>query len=171
MIKHKYLLTVSCFVASVMLSGCMRSLDPMGVGTSAPSFNVSYVNDLSKSASLQSINGKVTLIDFWATWCGPCKQEIPELQKIYDDYHGKGLEAILISQEDQMKISSFASINNLTLPFYMDGDTSADRAFNVTGLPTTYVIGKDGKIVYANVGYGEGIEQELRQAIDRALAQ
>ena len=153
-----------------ILSGCTGSSGPMDVGSNAPEFKVTYADDLSKTASLQSIKGHVTLIDFWATWCGPCKQEIPILQKIYDEYQGKGLQVVMISQEDQMKISSFQSINKLTLPFYMDSDSSADKAFNVFALPTTYVVGKNGKIIYSNIGEGEGVEQQLRKAIDQALA-
>ncbi len=148
-------------------SGC--SSNPQGVGTQAPEVTVVSPADESKSLSLSSLKGKVVLVDFWATWCGPCREEMPGLQKIYDDYKSKGLEMVAISQETAPRILEFQTQSMLSIPFYADVNGAANKAFHVTGLPTTLVLGKDGKIAFVSVGSGETVEGELRDAINKAL--
>jgi thiol-disulfide isomerase/thioredoxin len=139
------------------------------VGDDAPAFDLS---DLAGSkVSLASLKGKVVLLDFWATWCGPCKAAMPAIQKIHDDYKGKGVAVLGINtwenKEDAAK--QYIGKKGFTYPCLLKGDDLA-KAYGMTGIPTLVVIGKDGKIVDIEVGMAPDGDAGLRKAIDTALA-
>lgn len=150
-------------------SGCSLISHPQAIGSEAPNFTVTLASDASKKVTLKDLRGKVVVIDFWATWCGPCKEAMPHLQKLYDDNHDKGVEVLAITTEDPSKVHPYEMITNLHIPFYTDEAREANGGFDVQGLPTTVVIGKDGKIVYSVMGENSEIETEIDNAVANAL--
>jgi thiol-disulfide isomerase/thioredoxin len=96
-----------------------------------------------KPVSLQDFKGKVVLLNFWATWCGPCKAEMPSLQRLYNKISPSGVQFLLVSQEDASTVRRYAKKKKLQLPFYtLKGDIPAP--FQTQGIPATYVLSPDG---------------------------
>lgn len=124
--------------------------------------------------------GKVVLIDFWATWCGPCRKSFPSMQKLYETYKNNPNVTFAIVNvwertEDRLKVvNDFLQKNpNLKFPVYMDKDDSVVGRYGVTGIPTKFFLGKDGRIQFKEVGYlpEEQFIEESSNRIELLLAQ
>ncbi len=124
--------------------------------------------------------GKVVIIDYWATWCGPCRQSFPSLQKLYERYKDDPNVLIAVVNvwertDDRVKtVKDFMSKNtSLTFPMFMDKDDSVVRKFGVTGIPTKFYLGKDGRIQFKEVGLHpeEQFLEEATTRIEALLAQ
>lgn len=150
---------------AVILSGCGSSthidLIPPGSRQPAPEIKAQAISGDS-AFNLESLKGKVVVIDFWATWCGPCRLEIPDLVKIYGSYHTKGLEIIGLSVEGQDPhpkeyFDKFVSKFGINYPL---GLSSVDtlRSYGISPIPATYFIDKQGKIALSFVGTHPGDE-------------
>ena len=121
--------------------------------------------------SLQGLKGKVLLLDFWATWCGPCKQVMPTIQKIADEYKDKDVAVFGVNtwERGEGAAKKYMESKGFTYPCLLAGDELA-KSYEVPGIPTLLVIGKDGMIVLAEVGMAPDGGKALRAAIDAALA-
>jgi thiol-disulfide isomerase/thioredoxin len=139
------LAVVVCFLAT--LAGC-------GTPSGGPSGGVLTTLD-GKKVQLSSFRGKVVLIDFWATWCLPCRESMPEKQKLYDKYKDKGLAVVAVSSEPTSDVVSFLNVNKYTLPAYIDADQSLFKSFGVTHLPTIAILDKSGALVAQTEGEGD----------------
>jgi peroxiredoxin len=120
-----------------------------------------------KSVNLSAYKGKVLLVDFWATWCGPCKVEIPGFVDLYTRYRAQGFEIVGVLVDDQIaKAKPFAQQYKMNYPV-LDGDKRDDvkDAFGpLWGLPTAFLIGRDGKICRKHSGFAtkEQFEKEIK---------
>ncbi|MGA2478273.1 MAG: TlpA disulfide reductase family protein [Spirochaetia bacterium] len=111
-----------------------------------------------KKVSLSSFKGKLVFLSFWATWCGPCKQELPSVQAMYNTLKAKGFEIIAVDvMEDQKTVSSFVKANAMTFPVLLDSSGSVGRDYDAGSIPTNYILDRNGKILARIVGY-DGIE-------------
>lgn len=114
---------------------------------------------------LAQMKDKVVLVDFWATWCGPCIAELPHVLEAYQKWHGKGFEIIGISlDDDKAKLTSFIESRKMTWPQYFDGKAwqgAFVEKFGIVGIPATFLIGKDGKIHSTNLR-GQELENALQ---------
>ncbi len=103
--------------------------------------------------NLMDFKGKVIFLNFWATWCGPCKMEVEDIDNMYKKLKDKDFVVIAVDvQEDAKKVKSFMKKYNLTFPVYLDKDGRISYQYGVRGIPTTYIIGKDWKIVGRAIG-------------------
>lgn len=144
----------------------MKAEKLLRVGTEAPDFELK--DPKGKIHSLMDYKGKVVLIDFWATWCAPCKKGMPALQKLYDQYKDSGFElfGIHLSDPDGDPVA-FMKENKFTYPILIKGNETGNK-YKADLLPTLYLIGKDGKILYARTGYSEK-EDEIINLIKKEL--
>lgn len=132
----------------------------------APDFTL---NDLAGSPySLKDAKGKVVILDFWASWCPPCKMELPHFQALYDKYRDKGLVVIGISVDriSPAQIAAFTRANGMTYPVLVATQDVVDSYGGVRDLPTTFVISRKGRIIKKFVGYQN---RELFEALVREL--
>jgi cytochrome c biogenesis protein CcmG/thiol:disulfide interchange protein DsbE len=157
------------FVALLALVGCDSGGAPAALGSVASDFKVETLSLPSSSASLQTKRGKVVLLDFWATWCGPCRQISPALEDIYDRFKADGLEAMAITSEAREIVQINEKNRPHKLPVYLDPKESAWKAFGIMSLPTIIVVGRDGRIVYQTSGISASTPAEISDAVATAL--
>jgi len=118
--------------------------------------------------------GKVTVVDFWATWCAPCRYSMPRLQSLWSEYRSRGLELYSVDTDDpapnrDSQVREFLSSNGLSFPVALD-DGSASNAFRIANLPTMLLLDRSGHVVWSHVGtFTAPRERDLRAALDRAL--
>lgn len=114
------------------------------------------VNNLNGGTALKlsELKGKVVLLNFWATWCPPCREEIPSMMKLNRAMSGKPFQMVAISIDEGGKpaIDSFFQTSGLSLPAYTDPDNKAAKAYGITGVPETFIIDKKGIIVKKVIG-------------------
>ncbi len=137
------------------------------VGNPAPDFHVKTVTGSKGTVSLQELRGQVVLLDFWGTFCEPCKKSFPKLEALNRKYAGSGLHVIGISEdedEDKGKIPSFAETYGAKFSLAWDGDKSIARQYKPETMPSSFLIGKDGVVRFAHVGFHDGEEARGRQA-------
>lgn len=97
--------------------------------------------------TLKSLQGKVVLVNFWATWCPPCRKEMPDLETLYNRFKGSGLVVLAISDEEASKIKPFVAKAGVTYPILLDADRGVNKLFQVEGIPKSFVYDRDGKLV------------------------
>jgi len=128
-------------------------------------------NDVTLSSYLDK--GPV-MISFWATWCGPCKEELKKMQPIYEQYKDKGFTYLAVSCDNQKSISkvkSFITSNNYTFPVVLDFEKKVFEAYGgrEDDLPYFVIVSKDKQILYSHLGYKTGDEQTIEEEIKSAL--
>ncbi|WP_373519815.1 TlpA family protein disulfide reductase [Pricia sp.] len=114
--------------------------------------------------------GKVVFLNFWATWCGPCLKEMPDIQNLYDDY-GDQVRFLLVTQEDRAKVDAFLQKKKYTLPIYFTDTADIPEEIASKSMPTTYILDKSGKIARAETGAADWNGSEVRAMLDRLLAE
>lgn len=124
-----------------------------------------------KEVTLDSLKGRVVLLDFWATWCGPCKMAMPTLQEISEKYADKSVSVIgvLCSDTREEAAAKYMSDKKFTYTLLLKGDDLAS-SYGITGLPTMILIGKDGKIAQTWVGFDPDEKAKIGEAVEKALA-
>lgn len=110
---------------------------------------------------------RVTVIHFWATWCGPCKHSMPALEKMYEKNHDNGLDVIGLSVDDEVDgVAEFASDMKVKYPVVYDGGHTIAKNYNVASMPSTYVIDRKGTIRFVHQGYHDGEVEELTKEVE-----
>ncbi len=146
----------------------MRVKKNLVVGKVFPDFDEKDLDG--KPLSLARLKGKVVLLDFWATWCGPCIRELPHVKATYENYHAKGFEIIGISlDQSESALNGFLKREKMTWPQYFDGEgwgNKLAKKYGVSSIPTTYLIDGEGKIIGSNLR-GSALEHEVSRALGK----
>jgi thiol-disulfide isomerase/thioredoxin len=139
----------------------------VGARKMAPEFTLK--DSTGKVVHLSDYKGKVVLLDFWATWCGPCRAEAPIVDQVSRRWRDKGVVVVGVNTDlpDQGDPKAFAMAHNLTYPIVHDTEGQAQRAFAVDSLPTLVVVSRTGKITAVRTGMTDDAELErlIRQAL------
>jgi peroxiredoxin len=143
-----------------------------GVGATAPDFTLSTVDG--KKVKLSDYRGKAVLLNFWATWCGPCKVEIPWFMDLEKQYGSQGLVVLGVAMDDDGKndVTKFAQDMKIDYTVVLGTDDVADQYGGVEGLPTTFYVDRNGKIVKKVAGLvsHSEIEDGIKEALGTANA-
>jgi len=118
-----------------------------------------------KAWNLRELQSKVVLVNFWATWCPPCRKEIPDLETLYNRFKGQGLVILAISDEDASKVKPFIAERNVTYPVLLDPGRKVNELFQVVGIPKTFIYDRSGKLV------AESIDMRTQSQFLQMLAQ
>jgi peroxiredoxin len=100
---------------------------------------------------LRDLKGKVVLVNFWATWCPPCRKEMPDLQALYDRYKDQGFVVVSISDEEAAKVQPFIAEQKITYPVLLDPGRKVTDLFQVEGIPKSFVYDREGKLVAQSI--------------------
>jgi len=139
------------------------------VGQPAPDFTL--YNQKGEGYSLSSLKGQVVLVNFWATWCPPCRSEIPSMEELYVNYHRGGLEllAVNIEPEGPEIIDAFTLENPHSFPVIFDRDGKVQNRFGVFKFPETFIINKQGIIVERVVGAIDWTAPEVLSYLNKLM--
>jgi peroxiredoxin len=163
----RYLLIFFSFIFLTAGAPSPWGIDEL-VGKKAPEFTLKDMNE--KTFSLSSIKGNVVLINFWATWCPPCRGEMPSLNKLYREFRDKGLIVVAVSTDrSATPVKDFLDKKPVDFPVLMDSDNKVSRQFKVFSLPTTFLLDRNGTIIHRYLGEEEWDSDAIRGRIGTAL--
>lgn len=172
--NQRYLLAVSILLPlMIALTGCVspdrenRRYQSALIEKPAPDFTLRDLKG--NQVSLSDFRGQPVVLNFWATWCSPCRVEIPHLDALYTKYKNQGLVVLGMNTEtDYMKVKRFAE-PRISYIVLLDGGTQA-QGYEVSGIPCTYYIDRKGIIQHRSVGFGPGDEVLIEEKIKELLA-
>lgn len=140
---------------------------PLSIGDIAPDFTSKDVNG--NTVKLSDYKGRVILIEFWATWCAPCRELTPVLNKIYGKYKDKGFVVLALTPEENTNtVKSYIKENNVTYPVLIT-DMKTTRRYGVISIPASFLISRDGRVAEKHLGVNRDIMQELSSGIEKLL--
>ncbi len=135
-----------------------------------PSINFKLENINGIEEELSDYLGKVVFLNFWATWCGPCRYEMPSMENLYNEFKGDGLEILAINLGETVPvIKEFKEDYNLSFPILLDKDNSVAMIYGARSIPTTYLIDREGNILGMAVGAREWDSDALREIFREIL--
>lgn len=150
-----------CLFAATTLPAAVRQAPPISV----------QLDDGSRAA-LASYKGQVVLVDFWASWCVPCRTSFPALDALYKQYRDRGLVVIAVNVDERPSdAQAFLAARPHAMPIALDHKGEAAKAFDVQGMPTSFLIDRDGQIRFVHAGYTTKTLSGYHDEIVRLLAE
>jgi len=162
-----FLGSLALIIAAFVLTKQPAMSKDIGFGKKAPEFSLRDVNGVEKK--LSDFKGKVIVLDFWATWCPPCREEIPHFIGLYDQYKGMGLEVIGIAldRNGEKKVAAFTAENKINYTVLLGNEEVSDLYGGIAAIPTTFILDKDGNIRKKYIGYNEKkvFEKDIKELL------
>jgi thiol-disulfide isomerase/thioredoxin len=163
----KIALRLLCLSALAALPVLGTSVDPIRAGAPAPAFQLA--SNSGKPVNLDSLKGQIVLVNFWASWCGPCRKEMPILEQLSRQYHNKGVTLLGVNVEpDSAAATNWLKATPVSFPILFDVDSKVSKLYQVEGMPNTVILDRKGNVRYIHRGYQPGAENEYLDQI-RAL--
>lgn len=157
-------------VAALSLAACAEPAPEGDVGAPAPDY--SAVTLAGDSVSLASLRGRTVLLNVWATWCFPCREELPALQQLHETYGGQGLDLVGVSVDalgSSQAIEGFAKRYGVTYALWHDPDNAVSLKFRGIGVPLSVLIGPDGTVRWKHLGPVRADDPALLAALEESL--
>lgn len=163
----KFPIGLLCLAALALAPELATSDAPLQVGAPGPAFQLN--SSTGKPISLADLKGQIVLVNFWASWCGPCRQEMPILEQLNTKYHNKGVALIGVNVEpDSAAANAWLKATPVSFPILYDVDSKVSKLYEVQGMPNTVILDRKGVVRYIHRGYSPGAENEYLDQI-RAL--
>lgn len=173
--RSKFALFGGAVVAAALVVsalGFQAKEDTMALkGQAAPEVELKTLDG--KDFKLSELKGSVVVMDYWATWCPPCRKGLPHINEMAKDPElaSKGVKVFAInSKETKEKAKQYVEENKLTFSVPLDPDGKFGKAYKVRGIPTTVIVGRDGKVAEVFIGFGDGSEAKIKEAVLKAAA-
>jgi peroxiredoxin len=155
-------------LASLLFASAAIAGPNEAVGKPAPDFTLK--STAGKNVRLAELKGDVVLINFWATWCGPCRQEMPLLEKLNQKYRDLGFVMLGINVEaDTSGMQKYLKDVPVTFPILMDGNNSVAKLYGVDGMPNTVIVDRNGVVRHVHRGYKPGYEAKYEEQIKQLV--
>jgi peroxiredoxin len=136
--------------------------------TQAPDFTLHALSG--PNMRLKEQRGRVVMVNFWATWCAPCRQEMPQLVRLYEKYRSSGFVLLGVNvDDDSSKAVEVANKLGVTFPVLLDADNTVSKLYDLSTMPSTVLIDRDGKVRYVHRGYLAGYEDSYEKQIRELL--
>ncbi len=127
-------------------------------------------NKSGKTTGINNYQGKLVYLDFWASWCGPCRKSLPILNEIRSQYAAQGFEVVAVNVDENLDDAlGFLEKYPVDYPILLDPKGKMPQAYKIQGMPTAYLIDKTGKIIYKHVGFKEKDRKKIEALIDKHL--
>lgn len=160
----RFLVRTLCAVAGLGLAGWASAVTP---GEVAPDFQLPGQRE---PIQLSALRGKLVYLDFWASWCGPCKQSFPWMNELQSRLGGKGLQVVGVNLDARTEDGRrFLQETPAHFPIAFDAQGATPRQYAITGMPTSVLIGPDGKVLLVHRGFHADERAELEATINRYL--
>jgi thiol-disulfide isomerase/thioredoxin len=141
---------------------------PLAAGAPAPTFQLGSSDG--KAVDLAGLKGKVVMINFWASWCGPCRKEMPILEQLNKQYRNKGLALIGVNVEPDSKAAmDWLKATPVSFPILFDTESRVSKLYQVAGMPNTVILDRKGTVRYIHRGYQAGAENEYLDQIRQLI--
>ncbi len=138
------------------------------LSTIAPDFTLRSVGGANLRLAEQ--RGQVVLVNFWATWCGPCRQEMPHLSRLYDRYRSAGFVLLGVNVDDDPRAAvELATKLGVQFPVLLDTDKRVSRSYDMSAMPATLLIDRDGRVRHIHRGYRDGVERTYEEQLRSLL--
>ena len=149
----------------ILLMACAGAAQAVvTVSKPAPDFTLRGADG--SNLRLAEQRGQVVLVNFWASWCGPCKQEMPQLNRLYDKYRGAGFVLLGVNIDDDARVGAATAARwGVKFPVLLDADKTVSRLYDMGSMPATVLIDRDGRVRYLHRGYREGVEEAYERQI------
>lgn len=165
--------TVSLRAAALLLVAWFLALSPVqaampAIGGKAPDFTLR--SNTGKNLKLSDYRGQVVMLNFWATWCAPCRQEMPQLNRLHEQYRKGGFVLLGVNVDDKPKVAEdLAQQLKVVFPVLFDADKQVSRRYDVDAMPSTLLIDRDGAVQFIHRGYRAGVEKQYEDKIRELL--
>jgi peroxiredoxin len=160
----RFFLSCAAVTAGIALTSAGGQAFAQAPGSDAPAWELKDLDG--KAVKLADFKGKVVVLDFWATWCPPCRAEIPGFIELQKQYGEKGLAIVGVSldQAGAATVKAFVEKNKMNYPVVMGDDTTVKAYGGINGIPTTFVIDRKGKIAGKHIGFADKakFEKEIK---------
>ncbi len=162
--KRKSAGKITAIVAATLLGTVLTTASVIATQGAAPVFALQTRDG--KTMSLEDFRGEVVMINFWATWCGPCRQEMPLLEEIYQRYNKLGFTLLGVNVEEHSNDADrFLAETPVSFPILYDPSNEVSKQYGVSAMPSTVIVDREGNVRYLHHGYQPGYENEYQDQI------
>jgi len=158
---------------AAIVAACLAALVNVAAAaalTSAPAPDFTLHSVAGANLRLQEQRGQVVMLNFWASWCGPCRQEMPQLDRLYEKYHAAGFQLLGVNVDEDIHNATGASSKlGVHFPVLLDTEKKVSRLYDLSMMPSTVLIDRDGRVRYIHRGYRDGYEQTYEEQIRELL--
>jgi len=159
---------LQCVAGSALAAATVTTLAAITPAAAAPDFALRTLDG--PNLRLQEQRGRVVLVNFWATWCGPCRIEMPHLARLYDKYKSSGFQLLGVNiDEDPHQAAYLATKLGLRFPVLLDTEKRVSKLYDLSTMPSTVLIDRNGRVRYIHRGYRDGYEDTYEKQIRELL--